>query len=547
MLSIVGGAVGEFSMLRILDIIHNALFGVAKDRRGGVATFLAATIIPLVAFTGLAVDTARGYLMKSRLSYALDAAALAGGRVFSDAAVRDATIQRFFAANFPNGYMGSTIDGPHIIADDVNKTINLDATASMGTSLMRIVGVGSMDVGASSQVTLSSRNIEVSLIVDITGSMGGSKITDLKSAATDLINTVVQDQQTPFYSKAALIPFSMGVNLGTYASQIRGAIPAGLSITGATRANPVQITTASAHGFTNGQKVYIKNVSGMSQINNKIFSVANVTTNTFTLRNESNTSNINGSSYSSYSSGGNVWCAQSGCEYFRFSNVNGGLTTFQVSSCASERIGAEAYTDVAPSTAPVGLNYPASDNPCPSVQIVPLTSNKTTLNTEISNLGVGGSTAGQIGIAWGWYMLSPNFGYLWPNAENVPAAYDDPELVKVAVFMTDGDFNTIYSSGVIAQDSTSGSYSSDNNRIAQNGDNGQDSFTQAQNICSAMKTAKIEIYTIGFEVGSSSNVVNFLSDCATDTSHAYLAADGSELQTVFHTIAENISRLRLSK
>ena len=203
-------------------------------------------------------------------------------------------------------------------------------------------------------------------------------------------------------------------------------------------------------------------------------------------------------------------------------------------------------SDAAPSTAYVGLNYPASNNPCPSVQIVPLTASKTTLNNEISSLSAGGSTAGQVGIAWGWYMLSPNFGYIWPNAENVPASYTASDTVKVVVFMTDGEFNTIYSSGVIAQDSGNNSGNS-YNKINQNGDNGVDSFTQAQNICTAMKADKIEIYTIGFEVGSSTNVVNFLSDCATDASHAYLAADGTELQTVFHTIAENISRLRLSR
>ena len=534
-------------MKRVMDIIHNALFGVAKDRRGGVATFLAATIIPLVAFSGLAVDTARGYLMKARLSYALDAAALAGARVMADPTERDATIARFFAANFPDGYMNSTIDGPHVTPDDVNKTITLDASANMGTSLMRIVGIDSMAVGASSQVTLSSRDLEVSVILDITGSMGGSKITDLISAATDLVNIVVQDDQTPHYSKAALIPFSQGVNVGGYAAQVRGAIPGSKAMTGASKTNPLVIT-APNHGFANGDKVYITNVNGMTQLNSNYYTVANVTTNTFSLRNESNSSNINGTSgYSTYTSSGKVWCTYSGCEYFRFTNMNGSLTGLQISNCTSERIGAEAYTDAAPNTpALVGLNYPGSGNPCPSTGIVPLTANKTTLTDQIATLSSGGSTAGQVGMAWGWYMISPNFGYLWPDAENVPADYDTKDLLKVAVFMTDGEFNTIYNKGVIAQDSGSNS-GGNTSKINQNGSNGANAFTQAQNICTAMKQKKIEIYTIGFEVGSFQPAIDFLSACATDTGHAYLAADGAELQTVFHTIAMNISRLRLSK
>ncbi|MGH6944639.1 MAG: TadE/TadG family type IV pilus assembly protein, partial [Geminicoccaceae bacterium] len=39
-------------------------------------------IIPLFAIIGLAIDTGRGYMLKSKLSYAIDAAGLAGGRAF---------------------------------------------------------------------------------------------------------------------------------------------------------------------------------------------------------------------------------------------------------------------------------------------------------------------------------------------------------------------------------------------------------------------------------------------------------------------------------
>ena len=49
--------------------------------RAAVAPLIAALTIPLVAATGLSIDAARGYLLKARLSQALDAAALAGGRV----------------------------------------------------------------------------------------------------------------------------------------------------------------------------------------------------------------------------------------------------------------------------------------------------------------------------------------------------------------------------------------------------------------------------------------------------------------------------------
>jgi hypothetical protein len=71
------------------------------------------------------------------------------------------------------------------------------------------------------------------------------------------------------------------------------------SITGATAANPVVIT-ATSHGYSNGDRVYVTGVTGMTEINNREFTVANVTTNTFEL------SGVDGSGFSAFVSGGTV-------------------------------------------------------------------------------------------------------------------------------------------------------------------------------------------------------------------------------------------------
>ena len=68
-------------------------------------------------------------------------------------------------------------------------------------------------------------------------------------------------------------------------------------ITGATNANPVVIT-ATAHGYANGDIVYIEDVGGMTQINNRVFTAAGVAANTFQLSGE------NGITHGVYTSGG---------------------------------------------------------------------------------------------------------------------------------------------------------------------------------------------------------------------------------------------------
>lgn len=69
------------------------------------------------------------------------------------------------------------------------------------------------------------------------------------------------------------------------------------SITGATAADPVAIT-ATSHGFSDGDRVRITSVGGMTEINNRDFLISVSDANTFTLVGE------DGSGHTSYTSGG---------------------------------------------------------------------------------------------------------------------------------------------------------------------------------------------------------------------------------------------------
>lgn len=71
-----------------------------------------------------------------------------------------------------------------------------------------------------------------------------------------------------------------------------------ITITGATKANPV-VVTANSHGFSNGDVVLLSKVVGMTELNaGTTYTVANKTSNTFEL------SGIDGSAYGTYVSGG---------------------------------------------------------------------------------------------------------------------------------------------------------------------------------------------------------------------------------------------------
>lgn len=444
-------------------LLQNSL-ALLRCRRGNIA-ILTAVLLPLVGLMVFGViDISRGMTARQRLQDALDAAALFAAR---SSAVTDAELQEegasALAANLIN--LDGDLVASSFTAGDEGRSVLAAAQIDVVPFVLGIVGMERLRVSANTEIMRSNKNVEVSLVLDTTGSMAGSRISDLKVAAADLVDIVVRDQQTPFYTKVALAPYSMGVNVGSYATQLRG----------------------------------------------------------------------------SYNSG---TCNSPGCKKYRFENPYGDKRTFSISTCVTERTGAYAYTDAAPSSAPLGWNYPSPNNPCLKNEIMPLSSDKGSLKGAIGTLSAGGSTGGHIGVAWGWYLVSPKFGYLWPN-ESRPSAYGRDDTVKAVVIMTDGEYNSVYCNGVISEDSTSGS-GSNSDHIGCGAPNGN-AYDQAIKLCTNMKAAGVIVYTVGFDVVNTQKAKDLVARCATDASHVYMPKSGGELKEAFRAIGHDISALRIAR
>ena len=190
---------------------------VINDRSGTVAIIVAFSIIPLIGAVGIATDTARGYLVKSRLQAAVDSAALAGGRVFYDAN-RDADIQQYFAANFPSGYMSATLTPLQIVPDTANEAINLSASATIPTTFMRLLGSESIKVSASAQVKRRTDRLHVVLAMDMSVSMNGyidgqTRLQAAQAAAHTLVGILFGTNPANDLLKIGLVPYTGKVNV----------------------------------------------------------------------------------------------------------------------------------------------------------------------------------------------------------------------------------------------------------------------------------------------------------------------------------------------
>lgn len=119
-------------------------------------------------------------------------------------------------------------------------------------------------------------------------------------------NSAVKTRLIPFQFKTSdtyILEFGQET-MRVYRNGLQVLTGAAKTITGVTRANPGVVTSA-AHGFSNGQEIYIDNVGGMTQLNARNFIVANATANTFTLKDAFGT-DIDTTGFTAYTSGGSA-------------------------------------------------------------------------------------------------------------------------------------------------------------------------------------------------------------------------------------------------
>lgn len=189
-----------------------------KDRRGNVALFWTMAAVPMIIAVGVAVDASRAYLVRERLYFALDAAGLAVGSSQGTKAEREVVMQAFFDANYPADTLGvpatPVLD---MVENSGVTTITVSGRAMVKTTFMRLAGIDEIDVASAIEVIQDTEGLELVLVLDVTGSMEGTKIAALRQASRDLIEILFGEDQEKEYLKVGIVPYSAAVNVGSLA------------------------------------------------------------------------------------------------------------------------------------------------------------------------------------------------------------------------------------------------------------------------------------------------------------------------------------------
>ena len=215
-----------------------------------------------------------------------------------------------------------------------------------------------------------------------------------------------------------------------------------------------------------------------------------------------------------------------------------------IDTCVMEREGIDTYTNALPvngSLFETTSNTP--DRPgysCPASLITPLTdlstlASRNAFKDQIDALMASGATAGHIGLAWGWYTLSPEWNPIWPSI-NEPKPYRQ-DVTKVVILMTDGEFNRAY------WNSAGNTPSADIDPLISGS-----SAYQALQLCDNIKDRVAEpygptIYTISFLAPASADAL--MQQCS-GAGNAYTAENRADLIAAFTDIVERLTSLAIT-
>jgi len=214
----------------IRNAVADRLRRLFRGEKGNVAMLFALACLVILPMVGFGINLSRVMVEKHKLQMATDAAALAAAHdPFMSAEERLLIIEAHL--NHVEEDIGREIE--YSFSQDEESRISLTTSIKVNTSMAHLMGRDYLTVTTRSDAIQGGADIEVAMVLDITGSMAGGRITALREAAGDLVDIVIKEEQEPYYSKLAMVPYAVAVNVGDYADDVRGDIRPGVNITAA--------------------------------------------------------------------------------------------------------------------------------------------------------------------------------------------------------------------------------------------------------------------------------------------------------------------------
>jgi len=455
-----------------------------RDVRGNIAVTMALVIVPMLTLAGGAIEVVRMSDCTMKLQGAVDSATLAAASLTNQRDIEE-TILEYVGANMPDGGGCSdpTVEVQFATTSLNLKTVSVLATVDMETPLLSLVGMSTTTVGTVSTAQESAQDIEISMVLDISSSMNGSKLTNLKDAAGDFVEEMLRDDRDE-YTSINLIPFGGTVNVD---EDLYNRYVA----TGPADVNPDPADYTIGNAVTSGRFVFPSHPIGCLEHPNADFDLDDIPLN-------------------------------SRAQVPRFWKWN-------------------------------------QNNPwCPPIETTAAifnSNNETELKDRINEMALSDGTGMDIGAMWGAKALSPALRGVFAEGDfpDRPADFDDPQTVKYAIFMTDGEITrqfrpedwTLESVHTEEKNNENQQTVTSTGNFGNSSSSANNSIAYFKRMCEDLKEQNVQIFTIGFQINEGSTADKLLEYCASQSTMYYFV-ENLDIETAFESIAASINALRIT-
>lgn len=540
----------------------NRLRRFKNDEDGSIIIFSLFMFMLILIVAGLAIDFMRAETLRTRIQSTLDRSVLAAASLTQALNSKDVVVDYFERANLID-YLDQ--DSITVSQGSFAKTVYASARGEVDSYFLRFIGMNKLPAVAAGTAREGFSDIEISLILDVSGSMnsysssaGTSKLEALKDAAQEFVYRVMCNPDTPnlFVDPCTVEANTVSLNLVQYNHHV---------LVGETLLQEFNVTNEHTYSSCvdfNNSDYFDTFISRSAQLQRA--------------------GHFDPWSY---------WIK----DHWYWGDFG---TRSEYANC---------YVD-------------------PTREIIPLASDWQTVYNRIEQMNAAGNTSIEMGMKWGVGLLDPDFQPIADDLTNLasanpqsvvdefadrPRPFNGGNIKKFAILMTDGVNTTSYAlkddyydgmsdfwvsdedynnDGVIDDEIVSVyRHSQDRYRNPANGQWSDDPFgtnpvqldyptlwnrfnvsffsndwnnSQAHNwvqypinqnnqanknsnlvhICAAAQDEQVQIFTIGFETTGSSTAT--LKNCASSHAH-HFDAGGDDIDVVFSAIARSIQKLRL--
>ncbi len=498
---------------------------------GAIAVQFAFLALPVAVLAFGMIDVNRASVAKKDLQDALDAATLIAGR---STAITTAELQTIGAAALAGQLSGMT-DASLVSSSFVLSGSNITSTAKVKlTPVVANLWLNKdMEVGAASQIVRSMNKLEVAMVLDNTGSMEGSKLTNLKAAATDFINQLSaaaarSTETNPV--KIGIVPFSNTVRIAGTTSEVSSYKAATWMDAAGNNSVSKEIFWNTGTGALGGGSA-VNRFTLFSNLGKTWGGCVEGRQQPYDVQETAPTTGTPATLFTPY-----FWPDEADDDDGWDRDNNDYIDDGTTSNNAWRRMGnAGKYTST------ISSSTAGPNKGCAIQSISRLSTNWTALKTKIDDMEAAGETHIPVGMIWGWHLLSPNS----PFQDGV--AYSTPKTTKVVVLMTDGDNTYTNQSTDYGLNYDSYGYAAASRLGTTSNSSGRETAidNRLTLLCTNMKNAGIVIYTVRVEVTSGSS--SLLQNCATTPDKFYDVQSASNLTAVFSAIAGSIENLRITQ